>query len=818
MIYKSPFEEIFLYICIYICVVDGILYIWGIYLQIFYTHMHYSESDTRSKFIDPQLFHAGWEEKHIIRERYFTDGRKIWWGKRGKQCYADYLLKNSGMNLAIVEAKKYGLPPTDGLEQVKEYGKKLDIRWVYSTNGKKIYEFDLEQGTGDYVDTFPSPQDLYQRYIDPNATLKQHLLWTPYRLEWPIKPRYYQNIAVTKILTALAEWSDRLLLTLATGTGKTRIAYWISQRLFDAKWTKDGSNRRPRILFLADRNVLVDQAMNTFNSMENDVLKITWKEIKKRHGKVPTNANIFFAIYQAIIAWSDEDTEQRWVSQEAVVDGYFRKYPSDFFDLIVIDECHRWWANEAGTRHAILQHFSDAAQLWLTATPKRDDNIDTYDYFGDPLYIYSLKEWINDGFLTPYKVKRIQTNIDELVLTSDDEVVSGEKKKDTYAVTEFNKSIIVPEYNDLIAEEILKQMWPHDKTIVFCVDQQHAANIRDAINRHKQVKHADYCVRVTSNDGDIWRNFLEQFQDNDKTIPTILTSSQMLTTWVDAKNVRNIVLLRNIGSMVEFKQIVWRGTRVYDGKEFFTIMDFTGATLKFYDAERDGEPEAPEPIADEADTDNTKKPLVDDDTGPDEVPIYKERLEVKLSNDRRLKIMNVETRYIDDSGRPMSATAFLEYLVGKLPALYTDEAQLRSLRANPDTRAELLTKLASLGINDDQLHTLQDMFGAQDSDIYDILAYLSFSSKMKTRHERVQRVREQEFLVDISTNVDAQKFLEFVLEYYEDHGSQELLRSKIGDIIDLYGHGTTPEIMKIFWWGENLIKMWYGMQEELYKI
>lgn len=751
--------------------------------------------------------------------------------KRWKQCYADYILTDKWIHLAVIEAKKQWLPPTDGLEQVKEYGKKLDIRWVYSTNGQKIYEFDLQEWTGYYIDAFPTPKQLYQRYIDPSATLKQQLLAVPYRSEWSIKPRYYQHIAVTRTLSAIAEWQDRILLTLATGTGKTRIAYWISQKLFDAKWTHDDTNRRPRILFLADRNILVDQAMNTYNPLEKDILKVTWKEIRKRNGRVPTNANVFFAIYQAIISGSDEETETRWVDVVAgeSVSGYYEKYPADFFDLIIIDECHRWWANEAGTWHAILKHFSSAVQLWLTATPKREDNIDTYRYFGDPLYEYSLKEWINDGFLTPYKVKRIQTSLDELVLTDEDIIIQGEKEKDVYTVEEFNRSIVLPQYNDLIAEKIIQEMKPNDKAIVFCVDQQHAANMRDSINKFKQVKHPDYCVRVTSNEWDIGRQFLEDFQDNDKTIPTILTSSQMLTTWVDAKNVRTIVLLRNIGSMVEFKQIIWRWTRLFEWKEFFTIMDFTWATKKFYDEEWDGPPAPVDSWDERDDVDSVHEPEPDytpdeqpDDT--DDIPWWTTptprppKLEVQLSNDRTIRIINTETRYIDESWKPMSASEFLEQLVGKLPSLYKDEEQLRKLRANPDTRKELLSQLQHMWVSDEQFDALKVMFEAPDSDIFDILAHLSFSSQMKTRHERAIRVRDHKIIFDQVASLEAKEFLEFVLSYYEDHGSTELIRDKIGNIIDLYGKGTTPDMMKVFGWGDKLLQAWYSLQKELFRI
>jgi type I restriction enzyme, R subunit len=458
---------------------------------------HYSESDTRSKFIDPFLYDAWWSEDHIIREWAFTDGRKLPWNKRGKQCFADYVLKYQGVQLAIIEAKKYGLAPTEGLEQVKEYGNKLHIRWVYSSNGQKIYEFDLEEWIGKYIDTLPSPSELYERVIDPTATLRHHLLSTPYCLEANKRPRYYQDIAVSQVLTSISLWQQRILLTLATGTGKTFIAFQIAYKLFMAKWSLQGINRRPRILFLADRNILITQAMNTFNALEKDLLWVTGKEIKKRHGVVPTNANIFFAIYQAIIWGSDEDGDSsvEWIDDTT---WYYRNYDPGFFDLIIIDECHRGGADTNGNRHAILKHFSSAIQLGMTATPKRNDNVDTYDYFGKPVYEYSLKEGINDGFLTPYKVKRIWTNMEELVINSEVEIVTGEAKKDIYTISDFDRVVIVPERTDLVCQEILRHIGTFDKTIIFCVDQDHALRTRDSINAHKTVKDPDYCVRVTS--------------------------------------------------------------------------------------------------------------------------------------------------------------------------------------------------------------------------------------------------------------------------------------------------------------------------------
>ncbi len=772
--------------------------------------MPHSESDTRAKFIDPKIKDCWRSEDYIIREHYFTDGRKLIGGKRWQRCFADYILKYNGVRLAIIEAKSYDKEPTEWLEQVKDYWNKLQVRFLYTTNGQKIYEFDLQEGRGDFIDKYPNPEELYHRIIDSKDLIKQLILNQPYHMTGGMKVRYYQEIAIQKALEAIAEWDKRVLLTLATGTGKTFIAFQIVWKLFQAKWAIDGTQRRPRVLFLADRNILVDQAINTFNPMEKDLVKVTWVEVKKRNGKVPTNANVFFAIYQAII-WDKPEGEEDY--QEEDMKNYYKQYPSDFFDLVIIDECHRWWANEWGSRHDILKYFSSAIHLGMTATPKREDNIDTYKYFGDPVYQYSLKDGINDGFLSPYKVKRIRTSLDELVLTKWDTIIKGESEKTVYELADFDKTIIVPERNDLIAQSILENMNPLEKTIVFCVDQAHALRMRDSINKYKTIKDADYCVRITSDEGDIWRNYLERFQDNDKTIPTILTSSQMLTTWVDARNVRNIVLLRNIGSMVEFKQIIGRWTRLFEGKDFFTIMDFTGATNKFYDEDWDGEPEG---IIDEPEAPRQPKP-------PREWPIIvdpppQEKLEVKLADDRILKIINVETRYIDEHGRPVSATDFLQKLIGQLPELYKDEQQLRTLRANPETREKLLEKLASMGIDKEQLESLKKMFEADDSDIFDVLAHISFNTDIKKRTERVAYVKGIRIVYDHYENIKAQDFLNFILEQYAEHGILELQGNNLGNLISLYKKGTVPEMALAFGGEKMLKKAYYQLQAGLFVI
>ena len=476
------------------------------YMFFIFSALMYSEADTRSKFIDPKLYAQGWKEENILREWSFIDGRKLPGGKRSAPLFLDYLLKMYGRTLAIIEAKKYVSPVTEGLEQVKNYGKKLGIRWLYTSNGKDIYERDMQEGTGNLLTSFPSPEELYERYTDEHAVLRQQLLSVPYFPDSDKKPRYYQDLAITRALSALAEGKERILLTLATGTGKTFIAFQIVYKLLQAKWSKSSSNRRPRVLFLADRNILINQAINTFNPIEKDCKRIKGSEIKKALGKVPTSANVFFSTYQALVSGIDEETEiaeETLIGSKFVDNAYYRNYDPDFFDLIIIDECHRGGAKNDGNWAEILKYFSSAVHIGMTATPKNQDNINTYAYFGEPVYQYSLKEGIEDGFLTPYKFKRLRTNLDELVIDDHVEILGGDKEKDLYGLKDFDRKIIVPERIDLIAKTILEHIKPHEKTIIFCVDQEHAALMRDAINKHKTVRDGDYCVRVTSNEGEI---------------------------------------------------------------------------------------------------------------------------------------------------------------------------------------------------------------------------------------------------------------------------------------------------------------------------
>jgi len=373
--------------------------------------------------------------------------------------------------------------------------------------------------------------------------------------------RYYQDIAVERVMEAIAEKRQRILLTLATGTGKTFIAFQIAWKLFHSRWNLSGEpSRRPRILFLADRNILADQAYNAFSAFAEDAMvRIAPEDIRKK-GKVPKNGSLFFTIFQTFMSGPPKDGQPS---------PYFGEYPTDFFDFIVIDECHRGGANDESNWRDILDYFAPAVQLGLTATPRRKDNVDTYAYFGDPVYVYSLKEGINDGFLTPFKVKQISTTLDDYVYTPDDKLIEGEiESGKRYTETDFNKIIEIKEREAHRVKIFMEQINQNEKALVFCATQDHALAVRDLINQMKTSTDPNYCQRVTANDGELGEQHLRAFQDNEKTIPTILTTSQKLSTGVDARNIRNIVLMRPINSMIEFKQIIGRGTRLYDGKDY----------------------------------------------------------------------------------------------------------------------------------------------------------------------------------------------------------------------------------------------------------
>jgi len=928
-----------------------------------------NEAETRAELIDPKLKAAGWgvtEGSKILRE-YGISAGKIHVGGRGKRDIADYVLMYKGIKLAVVEAKSNELPVGEGVMQAKKYAQKLQLETTYSANGKEIYQICMKTGEEGLVTDFLTPEQLWNKTFSEQNQWREKLADIPFENKsgsWQL--RYYQEIAVQRTVEAIAQGKDRILLTLATGTGKTAIAFQIAWKLFHTRWNlKRDGNRRPRILFLADRNILADQAYNSFSAFPEDALvRIKPDEIKKK-GKVPTNGSIFFTIFQTFMsggsassptaqkeeiefpelspdeiveeygymyilqcadgsfytgstknlalrieqhkngeganftanhlpvrlvyyetfdrideAFKREKQIQGWsrgkkialiqrdieklkqlsssassatatnsatepasvaVAEPVEATCYFGEYPADYFDFIIIDECHRGGANDESNWRGILEYFSPAVQLGLTATPKRDDNVDTYRYFGDPVYIYSLKEGINDGFLTPFKVKRIKTTLDDYRYTSDDTVVEGEiEAGKLYEEKDFNRTIEIVEREIKRVKVFLDDANQNEKAIIFCATQEHAALIRDLVNQNRTLRLCSvsavhtvpelvegYCVRVTANDGEEGERQLREFQDNEKTIPTILTTSQKLSTGVDARNIRNIVLLRPVNSMIEFKQIVGRGTRLFDGKEFFTIYDFVDAYKHFNDPEWDGEPmgkeyemseegsnnllcEPPIPYnVKSKDIDAEQKELV-----LSEVEARKPKIKVKLRDGKEREIQHiVSTSFWSTDGRPISAEDFLNNLFGELPKLFKDEEELRKLWSNPQTRKILLEKLDEAGFPKSDLLTLQKLVDMEKSDLYDVLEYVFNGNYIAITREA--RAKAAEATIFALLNERQKEFISFVLSKYIEIGVDELEQEKLPFLLT-NKYQSLEDAKEILGDVANISRLFIEFQEHLY--
>ncbi len=769
-----------------------------------------NEAETRAEYIDPALKAAGWgvvEGSRIRREYMISPGRIESHGRRGKPLVADYILEYRNTKMAVVEAKAWDEELTEGVGQAKNYAEKLSIRYAYSTNGQGIYAIDMQTGKEGELAKYPSPEELWSTTFAVEDAWRDRFAGVPYEDKGGSHPaRYYQETAVQRVMEAIAKNQSRILLTLATGTGKTFIAFEIAWKLFHSRWnlTREPS-RRPRILFLADRNILADQAYNAFSAFPEDALvRIAPDEIRKK-GKVPKNGSIFFTIFQTFMTGPVKDGKPS---------PYFGEYPPDFFDFIVIDECHRGGANDEGNWRGIMEYFSPAVQLGLTATPKRAENADTYKYFGEPVFIYSLKEGINDGFLTPFKVKQIQTTMDYYVYTPDDMVVEGEiELGKVYDEPDFNKSIEIREREKKRVEVFMSEIDQSEKTLVFCANQSHALLVRDLINQIKTSSDPNYCHRVTANDGALGEQYLRDFKDNEKTVPTILTTSQKLSTGVDARNIRNIVLMRPINSMIEFKQIIGRGTRLYDGKDYFTIYDFVKAHLHFSDPEWDGEPVEPEPkeprhsIPEET----RKKPEVSE--GEDQYA-KRNKIKVKLADGKERTIQHMmSTTFWHPDGTPMSARQFMELLFGRLPEFFKDEAELRALWSAPDTRRKLLDGLAEKGFGKDQLAEMQRIIDAEKSDLFDVLAHVAYALPPLTREERANRAR---VAMNSHFSGKQQAFLDFVLAHYVTVGVEELDQDKLTPLLRLRYHDSIADAVADLGRPEEIGRAFSGFQRYLY--
>jgi type I restriction enzyme R subunit len=783
-----------------------------------------NEADTCRKEVLPLLFEAGWdEEPHSFTEqRTFTDGRIIptrKGSKRGKQKRADYLLRyKRDFPIAVVEAKAEYKTAGDGLQQAKEYAEILGLSFAYATNGKEIVEFDYLTGLETILAGYPSPQELFSRYVASKGieSSRNEALLEPYNLSASKTPRYYQDIAINRTVEAIVNGDSRVLLTMATGTGKTATAFQICWKLWNSRWNRSGEYRRPRILYLADRNILVDDPMN------KDFQPFGDAAIKIEMGKAPKSREMYFAIYQAI-------------AEDEARPGLFREYAPDFFDLIIIDECHRGSARKDSTWREILQYFSRAAQLGMTATPLREDNRDTYEYFGNPLYSYSLRQGIEDGFLAPYRVHRVITSADATgwrPSKGELDRYGREIPDEEYQTKDFERLVALRARTQTIARHLTEYLRATDryaKTIVFCVDQEHADEMRRELNNLNAdiVSGApNYVCRVTADEGPIGRGHLSDFQDVETTTPTILTTSQMLTTGVDAPMVKNIVLARVVGSMSEFKQIIGRGTRVRDdyGKYFFTILDYTGsATRMFADPDFDGDPIVLEEIhvdddgeetgvqvlhLEEVDEDEEVGGAIESTIDDDEHPRQK-----FYFDGGTVEVAHQLVYELDAEGKQLRVVEYTDYTAESVRSLFSSAASLRSDWADADRRAEIIDQLEERGVDFD---TLAEISNQPEADPFDLLCHLAFNAPLRTRRERADRLLKDRTDLFDTYGPEAHAVLEELLEKYASHGLAQFKMPDVLKLSPISNHGNVHEIAKLFGGVEALRRAIGLLQEQLY--
>ena len=789
-----------------------------------------NEADTRAEYIDTALRDAGWgvvDGSRITREYPITKGKLQSGGGRGKAYQADYILIYRNQKLAVVEAKALGKVHTEGVSQAKFYAEKLRLALAYSTNGKKIRQIQMFNGKEQDISSFPSPEELWKLAKATTNEWQVKFDAMPFNDRDVFEPRYYQDLAVSAVLKAISKGQRRILLTMATGTGKTAIAFQIAWKLFSGRWNMQGDGRQPRILFLADRNTLADQAFNQFSGFpEGGMVRLRPAEIRRQG--IPLAGAVYFAIFQTFMSGHDERGNPK---------PYYGQYPPDFFDFVIVDECHRGGAKDESEWRGILEYFSSAVQLGMTATPKRRDNVDTYRYFGKPVFSYSLKDGIDDGFLTPFRVRVYIGSADFYKYHEDDEVEVGEiEKGKTYCEEEINRIIEIPAREKSRIAEFMHAINQRDKTIVFCANQRHALVVRDWINEIKESKNPRYCVRVTSDDGDFGDRDLREFQENERTIPTILTTSRKLSTGVDARNVRNIVLMRSIKSMIEFKQIIGRGTRLFDGKNYFTVYDFVQAHEHFQDREWDGEPQLTkryrvkkreggedyevtsmdDGVDDAAENGVDESSHTDDgvdDSGNNDENSCREKIVIRMANNREREITYTEsTIFYDKKGTVISARDFVQKLYGDFLVVCGSEQKLRQIWGASDTRQQLLDTLSQQGYDREQLANVGKLLGAVNCDLFDVLANLVFELPVLSRGARVGDKKSQ-ILAGYSDKQQA--FLEFVLSQYVAQGEEELNDDKLSQLLELKHHtlvNATAEIGKM----PDIRRAFVNLQKRLY--
>ena len=683
----------------------------------------------------------------------------------------------------------------------RDYAEVLDLRFAYASNGHEIIEIDMVAGTEAIRADFPTPDELWQRLRDkldlPDLAANRVLEPGFPDAERPL--RYYQEIAVNRSLEAIHGGQRRLLLNLCTGAGKTAVAFQICWRLWSAGWNKRGDHRRPKILFLADRNILVDDPKDKTFTPFGDA---RWK---LGAGAVSHGRDVYFSTYQAIAA-----DERR--------PGLYREFAPDFFDLIVIDECHRGSARTDSSWREILDWFEPAYQLGMTATPLREESRDTYAYFGDALYTYSLAQGIADGFLAPYRVHRIVTDLDAAgwrPSAGELDRYGREVPDEEYQTRDFERTVALRARTEAIARHLtdfLKNTDRYAKTIVFCVDQDHASEMRAALvrlNADMVAKHPDYIARVTADEGDIGKGMLSRFQDLEAETPVILTTSQLLTTGVDAPTCKNVALARVVGSMAEFKQIIGRGTRLREdyGKLWFSILDYTGtATEKFADPAFDGEPtaqttteidEAGTVVATETDEHpDTEAATTDTDAGPAVVPpdSADDGLPRKFYVDGgEVEVVAHLVYDLDADGKRLTCRKLTDWTGEKVRTLFATPAAFRAEWAMPDKRSAVIDALAERGID---LHALMQEAERPDDDPFDLICHLAWNAPLTTRAERARRVREGDLFT--RHGEDARAILDALLDRYAGGGANELALPQALKVQPVSDFGNPSEIARRF--------------------
>jgi type I restriction enzyme R subunit len=778
-----------------------------------------TEADTCRKFVVPKLVAAGWDTDpcSIAEQRTITDGRIVPVGKgfvRKPPKRVDYLLRyRRDFPLAVIEAKAAYKSAGDGVQQAKQYAEMLGLKFAYATNGREIIEIDYVTGRERHIDAYPTPAELWDRYRAAGGLTDDAAdrLLTPSNYGVGKSERYYQQIAVNRAVEAILKGDRRLLLTMATGTGKTVVAFQICWKLWSARWNRTGRYRRPKILYLADRNILVDQPKDGIFAAFGDA------RYKLESGTVIKSREMYFAIYQALA-----EDERRL--------GLFKEFAPDFFDLIIVDECHRGSARDESAWRAILDYFEPAVQLGMTATPVRAEARDTYRYFGNPLYEYSLRQGIDDGFLAPYRVHRVVTEWDAAGWRpSSDELDRYGRAipDDEYQTKDFERVVALRARTEAIAAHLTEFMRKQDrfaKTIVFCVDQEHADEMRRALhNRNADLaaQYPDYVCRVTADEGGVGRGHLGRFQDVDTKTPVILTTSQLLTTGVDAPTCKNVVLARVVGSMTEFKQIIGRGTRVRDdyGKLWFNIIDYTGsATRLFADPAFDGDPVriTEEELAE----DGTATIITDTPIGEEPEHGEPEIIEPPEAERRkfyfdggRVEIAAHLVYELDPNGRQLRVVRYTDYAAETVRTLYPTPLDLRRGWADPERRPEIIEGLRERGID---FAELREAANQPDADPFDLLCHIAFNAPLRTRRERSQRLRSEHKDFFERYGEGARQVLDELVEKYAEHGDTQFSLPDVLKVPPISEHGQVSDIISLFGGAAQLRAAVTELQGHLY--